>query len=117
MSKPFKSRPDEFNQRLLFPTNIFDLLPRDHECYLYADILKQLDTSELEKMYSQRGQRAYHPRSIISILVYAYSQGVFSSREIEKKCNEDLSFMYIAEINCPNFRVLSDFRKNNAAFF
>ncbi len=117
MSKPFKSRPDEFNQRLLFPTNIFDLLPSDHECYLYADILKQLDTSELEKMYSKLGQRAYHPRSIISILVYAYSQGVFSSREIEKKCNEDLAFMYIAEINCPNFRVLSDFRKNNADFF
>ena len=117
MSKPFKSRPDEFNQRLLFPTNIFDLLPSDHECYLYADILKQLDTSELEKMYSPKGQRAYHPKSIISILVYAYSQGVFSSRAIEKKCNEDLSFMFIAEMNCPNFRVLSDFRKNNSDFF
>lgn len=96
MSKPFKKRPDEFNQRLLFPTNIFDLLPNGHECYVYADILKQLDTSELEKAYSPIGQRAYHPQSVVSILIYAYSQGVFSSREIEKRCNEDLSFMYIA---------------------
>ena len=117
MSKPFKIRPEKFNQRLLFPTNVFDLLPSDHECYLYADILKQLDTSELEKTYSQVGQRAYHPKSIVSILIYAYSQGVFSSREIEKRCNEDLSFMFIAEMNCPNFRVLSDFRKNNSVFF
>ena len=117
MLKPFKTRPDEFNQRVLFPTNIFDLLPKEHECYLYADILKQLNTSEIEKTYSRLGQRAYHPRLIVSILIYAYSRGIFSSREIEKRCNEDLSFMFIAEMNCPNFRVLSDFRKNNSIFF
>jgi len=117
MSKPFKTRPDAFNQRQLFPTNVFDLLPDDHECYLYADIMGQLDTSEIEKTYSNIGQRAYHPRLIVSILIYAYSRGVFSSREIEKRCNEDLSFMFIAEMNCPNFRVLSDFRKNNSEFF
>lgn len=117
MSIPFKKSPIEFNQRLLFPSNIFDLLPDDHECYLYKDIFKQLDTTSLESQYSQKGQNAYHPLLIISILVYAYSHGVFSSRQIERRCNEDLSFMYISEMNCPNFRVISDFRKNNAAFF
>jgi len=117
MSLPFKSHPAEFNQHLLFPTNIFDLLPPDHDCYLYRILLDQLDTSEIEKKYSRKGQRAYHPRLITSVLIYSYSRGVFSSREIERRCNEDLSFMYIAEMNCPNFRVLSDFRKDNAEFF
>ena len=117
MNPPFKPSPVELNQRLLFPTNIFDLLSDDHECYLYRDIFRQLDTSELERHYSELGQRAYHPKLIVSILIYAYSRGVFSSREIEKRCNEDLSFMYIANMNCPNFRVLSDFRKNHADFF
>ena len=117
MSIPFKRSPVEFNQRLLFPTCIFDLLSENHECYVYNDIFQQLDTTSLEDMYSRRGQNAYHPRLIVSILIYAYSQGVFSSREIEKRCNEDLSFMYIAGMNCPNFRVLSDFRKNNSEFF
>ncbi|MGM0367546.1 MAG: IS1182 family transposase, partial [Actinomycetota bacterium] len=51
------------------------------------------------------------------ILIYAYSQGIFSSRQIEKKCKKDLSFMYISHLNCPNFRVLSDFRKENWEFF
>lgn len=101
----------------MFPTNIFDLLGKGHECYLYENIFKQLDTSELESHFSKLGQRAYHPKLIVSILIYAYSRGVFSSREIEKRCNEDLSFMYIAHMNCPNFRVLSDFRKNNTHFF
>ena len=117
MKPPFKTSPIELNQRLMFPSNVFDLLQDDHECYLYQDIFKQLDTSELEGNYSDRGQRAYHPKLIVSILIYAYSRGVFSSREIERRCREDLSFLYIAQMNCPNFRVLSDFRKDHLEFF
>ena len=117
MSIPFKKSPMEFSQRQLFPSNIFDLLSNEHECYLYNDIFQQLDTSSLESKFSRKGQNAYHPRMIVSVLIYAYSQGVFSSRQIEKRCSEDLSFMYICGMNCPNFRVLSDFRKNNADFF
>jgi len=117
MTIPFKSHPVEFNQRQLFPSNIFDLLADNHECYLYSDLFQQLDTTSIERHYKHIGQNAYHPKQIISILIYSYSRGVFSSREIEKRCNEDLSFMYIAQMHCPNFRVLSDFRKNNSAFF
>jgi transposase len=117
MSVPFKSSPVEFNQHLLFPPNIFDLLPKGHECFLYAELFQQIDTSSLESLYSVKGQNAYHPKLIVSILIYAYSRGVFSSRQIERRCNEDLSFMFIAQMNCPNFRVLSDFRKNQGDFF
>ena len=114
---PFKKDPIEFNQRSLFATNVFDLLPSDHPCYVYEDIFEQLDTLSVEQNYSILGQNAYHPRLITGILIYAYSQGTFSSREIEKKCNEDLGFMFISHLNCANFRVLSDFRKDNYKFF
>ncbi len=117
MRIPFKSSPVELDQHLLFPSNVFDLLPEDHECYLYKDLFEQLDTSALENQYSRNGQNAYHPKLIVSILIYAYSRGVFSSRQIERRCNEDLSFMFIAQMNCPNFRVLSDFRKHHPGFF
>lgn len=117
MQIPFKKDPVEFKQRALFATNVFDLLPSDHPCYVYEDIFEQLDTSSVEKQFSVRGQNAYHPRLITGILIYAYSQGVFSSRNIEKKCHEDLGFMFISHCNCPNFRVLSDFRKDNYLFF
>lgn len=113
----FKQDPIEYNQSVLFPRNVFDLLSEDHECYIYDDLNNQLDTREVEKNYSKKGQHAYHPRLILGILIYAYSHGIFSSREIEKKCHEDLGFMYICHMNCPNFRVLSDFRKDNYDFF
>ncbi len=117
MPIPFKKDPMEFKQRELFATNVFDLLSSDHSCYVYEDIFQQLDTSSVEEQFSVRGQNAFHPRLITGILIYAYSQGVFSSREIEKRCHEDLGFMFISHCNCPNFRVLSDFRKDNYEFF
>lgn len=113
----FKSDPFEFQHKSLFPANIFDLLPDYHECFIYEDLMNQLDTSDLENKYSPKGQHAYHPRLIVAILIYGYSHGVFSSRQIEQKCHEDLGFMYISHLSCPNFRVLSDFRKANYEFF
>ena len=116
MSIPFKSSPVEFNQHLLFPTNIFDLLSQDHECFLYTELFQQIDTSSLESLYSVKNQNAYHPKLIVSILIYAYK--VFSAPgKSKKRCHEDLSFMFIAQMNCPNFRVLSDFRKDHGDFF
>ena len=47
MSVPFKKSPVVFNQRLLFPSNIFDLLPDDHECYLYNVIYIMTYSSNL----------------------------------------------------------------------
>lgn len=117
MTIPFKKSPIALNIALLSPSNIFDLLPDDHECFVYSDLFDQLDTAAIEKLYSDKGQHAYHPRLIVSILIYAYSRGTFSSREIERRCKEDLSFMFIAQMGCPNFRVLSDFRKEHAEFF
>ena len=117
MAPPFKKDPEEFKGRKLMAENVFDLLPDDHDCFIYEDIFSQIDTKALEEKYSMLGQNAYHPKLNVAILIYAYSQGIYSSRKIEKKCREDLPFMYISHMNCPNFRVLSDFRKNNLSFF
>ena len=115
---PFKNDPDQFTHNgSLFATNVFDLLPDDHHSFVYETFFQQIDVSSLVKKYSVRGQRAYHPRRLISILIYAYCHGVFGSRKIKQKCCEDLGFMYISHLHCPDFRTLSDFRKNNYEFF
>jgi len=113
----FKSDSDDLHNAQNFSGNIFNLLPNDHDCFVFDDLFDQLDTRDLETQYSPEGQRAYHPKKIVSLLIYGYTHGVFSMRALEKRCQEDLSFMYIARMNCPNFRTLNDFRKDNAAFF
>ena len=114
---PFKQTPEEYFQGRLFPSNIFDILPEDHQCLIYSEILEQIDVTSLHKNYSVLGQNAYNPKLMIGILIYAYSQGIFSSRQIAEKLNVDLSYMYIGQMQKPNFRVLSDFRKDNIEFF
>ena len=65
MPIPFKKDPMEFKQRALFATNVFDLLPSDHPCYVYEDIFEQLDTSSVEEKFSVRG----HPSSLLSVQI------------------------------------------------
>jgi len=113
----FKSDSDALHDVQNFSGNIFNLLANDHDCFVFNDLFDQLDTSTLETQYSLNGQYAYHPKKVVSILIYGYTHGVFSMRELEKRCNEDLSFMYIANMSCPNFRTLNNFRKDNAVFF
>ena len=117
MKPKFKQPPTDYYQSQLMPANIFDLLPEDHDCFIYQPILQLIDTTEVDKLFSTQGQHAYSPQLIISILIYAYTHGVFSSRQIEKRSCEDIGFMYIAGLHCPNFRVLSDFRKLHHEFF
>ena len=49
MPIPFKKDPREFNQRALFASNVFDLLPEDHPCFVYEDIFQQLVTSSVDE--------------------------------------------------------------------
>ena len=104
-------------QRELFAANVFDLLPDDHECFLFAELTQTLDVSQASTHYSPIGQRAYDPKQLIAILIYAYSRGVFSSRQIAQRCAEDLGFMYIAGSTCPSHRVLRDFRQRHGTLF
>ncbi|MEH6824503.1 MAG: hypothetical protein V7629_11390, partial [Motiliproteus sp.] len=76
-SPKFKSNVAECDQHQLFPSNVFDLLPKDNDCFAYADIFEHIDTTRIEQQYHHLGQHAYHPRHVVSILIYAYSHGVF----------------------------------------
>ena len=59
----------------------------------------------------KRGQPPYDPRLMTKLLVYGYCTGVFSSRRIQKRLQEDIPFKVLAADNEPDFRTISDFRK------
>jgi transposase len=73
----------------------------------------QLDLSAIHAVYEQerRGQPPYDPRLMTKLLVYGYCTGVFSSRRIQKRLQEDIPFKVLAAGNQPDFRTISDFRK------
>ena len=103
----------EPDQLFLMPPSLREWLAEDHLAYFVSDLVDDLDLSEIEAVYEdeERGQPPYHPRMMAKVLIYAYCNGVFASRRIEKRLVEDIAFRVLAAGNRPDFRTLSDFRK------
>lgn len=113
MSKKYKDYNQ--NQIYLFPPSPQDWLPEKHLAYFISDVIDDFDLSEifLKHEKDHRGQPPYHPRMMVKILLYAYCTGVYSSRKISRMITENIAFRYLAAGNYPDFRSISDFRKDN----
>jgi transposase len=106
-------RPYLPEQDLLLPPSLRDWLPENHLAYFVSDIIDQVDLTAIESYYEreERGYPPYHPRMMTKVLVYGYCVGVFSSRRLQKRLQEDVAFRVLAAGNEPDFRTISDFRK------
>ena len=106
-------RPYLPEQDLLLPPSLRDWLPEGHLAYFVSDLIDAIDLGEIEAYYERedRGYPPYHPRMMVKVLVYGYCVGVFSSRQLQKRLQEDIGFKLLAAGNEPDFRTLSDFRK------
>jgi transposase len=100
-------------QDLLLPRSLREWLPENHLVYFVSEVVDQLDLSAMYAVYEKerRGQPPYDPRLMTKLLVYGYCTGVFSSRRIQKRMQEDIPFKVLAAGNEPDFRTISDFRK------
>src|SRR5712692_8278870 len=101
------------NQDFLLPPSLREWLAEEHLVYFVSDVVDQLDLSGMHAVYGEekRGQPPYDPRLMTKLLVYGYCTGVFSSRRIQKRLQEDIPFKVLAAGNEPDFRTISDFRK------
>ena len=115
MSKTYL--PYDPNQQLLLPAALQEWLPEDHLAYFISDTVDQLDLTDITTRYEQerRGGPPYHPRMMVKVLLYGYCAGLASSRRIAQRLHEDIAFRVLAANNTPNFRTISDFRKDNLA--
>jgi len=115
MAKGYRAYLPE--QDLLLPASLREWLPEGHLAYYVSDVVDQLDLSAIHAVYEKelRGQPPYDPRMMTKVLVYGYCVGVFSSRRIQKRLQEDIGFKVLAAGNEPDFRTISDFRKIHLA--
>lgn len=117
----FMPKFKEYNQAqlMLLPPDIRDIIPSDHICYVINDVVENLDISQVLLTYANGGNTggasAFSPRLLIKVLFYSYSQGIRSSRLVEKKCREDLVYRYLCAGFCPDHATLNLFRKKRLA--
>lgn len=117
MAKTFM--PVDREQRFLLPPDMREWLPEDHVVWFLIEMVGHLDLSELEASYRLGGQgrRAYHPAMLLTLLLYAYSQGLRSSRKIEAACRSDVAYKVICGAwgETPDHSTICRFRRRHEA--
>ena len=112
MPKTF--RPYEPDQLLLMPPSLADWVPEDHLARFVGDVVASLDLRTIEETYTEeRGYPPYHPRLMVTLLLYAYCTGVYSSRKIGRQVIDSVAFRFLAAGNTPDFRTISEFRRRH----
>lgn len=104
------------DQAWLLPPSLEELIPGDHICYLVESLVESLDYREFDVKYEGAGRPAYHPRILLKLLIMGVLDKVRSSRALARSVRENVVYMYLSEKLTPDFRTISDFRKDNPEF-
>lgn len=105
-------KPYTMDQPSLLPPSLEELIPADHLVRVVNRVMDELDLEEVLNEYKGGGTSSYHPRMMLKVLVYAYTQKVNSSRQIAKGLRENVNFMWISGNNRPDFRTINRFRSS-----
>lgn len=97
-------------QPSLLPPSLDELIPAQHLVRVVNRVVDELDVEPLLEKYKGGGASSYHPRMMLKVIVYAYTQKIYSSRKIEKALWENIGFMWISGGNKPDFHTLNNFR-------
>lgn len=110
---------EDSNQGFLFPPSPSDWLPEGHLVWFIRDAVEQLDIDALLDRYrtSGKGELAYPPRVMLSLLIYGYCTGTFSSRRIAAQIDENVAFRVLARGQRPSFRTICRFREEHLEDF
>ena len=95
----------------LFAPSMHDWLPEHHPARFIVEIVEQLDLKPMERAYGTNGSAPFHPALLLSILVYGYATGVFSSRKLENATYDSVAFRFVAADEHPDHDTLNTFRK------
>ncbi len=95
----------------LLPPSVQEWLPQAHLARYVVDVIEGLDLSTLERAYAGRGSDAYHPATLLGLLIYGYATGCFSSRKIERATYDSLAFRFIACNRHPDHDTVATFRR------
>ena len=104
--------PQAYRQQAFRPDS---RLPEDDLVFFLLDLLPQLDLEDFYASYEveTRGAPPFEPAMLVCLLLYSYCVGVYSSRKIALACERNLAFLAIVGSDRPDFRTISDFRKEH----
>lgn len=104
--------PCDRDQQRLLPTDLREWLPANHLVWFVIDSVKQLNLDAFFQVYRDDGwgRAAYNPGMMVTLLLYAYSIGVRSAREIERRTAEHAPFRIITDDRTIDHATICRFR-------
>ena len=100
------------DQELLLPPSLREWLPEDHLAWFVIDAVEELDLGAFYAAYRGDGwgRAAFDPKMMVALLLYAYAVGERSSRQIERRCREDVAFRVTTANAVPDHATIARFR-------
>jgi transposase len=106
-------RPVDRDQGFLLPPDMREWLPADDPVWLVIEVVSEhLETAAVHRLrrLGGVGRAGYDPVMLLTLLIWAWSQQVFSSRRIERACSRDIGFRVICAGDVPDHVTISRFR-------
>jgi len=95
---------------MLLPPSVDEYVGPRHRVRVIVEVVERLNLTGFKIGESEEGRPAYPPEILVSLLFYAFSVGVFSAREMERRCQTDCAFMFATAGFRPSHRSISRFR-------
>lgn len=96
--------------QLQLPLSFEDFIPENHLVRVVNTVVDSLELTPLYDRYKKGGCPAYHPRMMLKVMIYSFTQKTYSSRQIAKALRENINYMWLAGGNKPDFRTINRFR-------
>ena len=100
------------DQLTFLPPSLEDLVPAGHMVRVISRTIDKLNLTHLIADYKGGGTSSYHPKMMLKVLVFAYTQKFYGSREIAKALRENVVFMWLSGNSRPSFSTINKFRSS-----
>jgi len=103
-------KPYTQKQPMLLPPNLEEMIHEGQLVRVVNEMIERIDMEPLVRQYKGGGTSAYHPKMLLKVIIYAYTQRTFSSRKIAKALRENIYFMWLSGMSQPDHRTINRFR-------
>jgi transposase len=105
------------SQPFLLPPDIRDWVPEDDLAHFVLEAVERVDISKFRVNVRGTGSAQYHPRMMLALLIYAYANGIFGSRRIERATYRDIGVRFLTADLHPDHDTIAKFRRENLEVF
>lgn len=100
---------------MLLPVDLREWLPADDVVHLVVEAVGEMDLSSAQVNERGSGSAQYPPGMMLGLLIYSYSQGLYSSRRIERATHTHVGVRYVTGDTHPDHDTIARFRRGHGA--